>query len=126
MSNDSRIIHYIVEVTWQDWDGYRYADTINTDPDIGGAMTLARARQVAATAGPPQSGLPEYDITVVANTYTRIHGSNEMRLLTTEAIEDDNPQYVDKDRALALIAAIPGRSQSIGHPGDLVEDPEPF
>jgi len=95
---NDRVCHYTVEAIWDDLDGHRYVDTVTADPDTGDPMSLARALSVADTYGPPTSKVRDVSVAVVELAYTRIHGSDQLRLAGSRHVrtEDD---FLERDYA---------------------------
>ena len=105
---DDRVRRFGVEVLWETPDGYRYADMITADPDVGGTMTKARAFSVAATAGPPITDAVDVTVQVVERVYTRLHGSSELKLLYSAAVFDREPPLATDAQALDVINVLGG------------------
>ena len=103
---DDRVRHYAVEVLWEDAAGIRYVDLISADPDVGGVMSRGRAFNVAATAGPPTSDAEDVRVEVIERVYTRQHGSDGLRLLTSSAVHDIEPPLTSTADALEIMSIL--------------------
>lgn len=103
---DDRTRWFGVEILWETAAGHRYVDQITVDPDVGGTMTRARAFIVAESAGPPTSDAEDVTVQVVERVYTKLHGSNELRLLYSAAVFDQPSPMATTEQALDVISVL--------------------